>query len=75
MGDDAQHPRSNEGWLEVEGEPGPSHTVHCPRTEKDMPLRHCLGCGRYHSLAIDPTGKHIYLDCDYCADEARPTAR
>jgi hypothetical protein len=58
-------PRERHGWLEIVGEAEEPHLVHCPRKERDMPLKECLGCKRYHSLAIDPTGKHVYLDCDW----------
>jgi hypothetical protein len=49
-------------WLLVEGE-GQGKTVHCPRLDRGMPLHECFGCKRYASLAIDPAGKHVYLDC------------
>lgn len=70
MGDGSE--REPHGWLEIEGAGQEPHTVHCPRRERDMPLRECLGCKRYHSLAIDPNGKHVYLDCDWVgADDVR----
>lgn len=49
-------------WLEVQGE-GEALAVHCPRRDRDMPLHECFGCKRYLSLALDPPGKHVYLDC------------
>jgi len=51
-------------WLEVEGD-GADKSVYCPRRDRDMPLHECLGCKRYSSLALDPTGKHVYIDCDW----------
>ncbi len=63
--------RTREGMLEVVGEPG-HHTVHCPRKDRDLPLSECLKCKRYHTLALDPSGKQMYLDCDWTgADEVR----
>jgi hypothetical protein len=56
--------------LEIEGVRDEPHTVHCPRKDRDMPLRACLGCKRYHSLAIDPSGMHVYLDCDWVGADA-----
>ncbi len=70
MGDGAE--REKHGWLEVVGEGAEPHTVSCPRKERDMPLRECLACKRYHSLALSPDGKHVYLDCDWVgADDVR----
>lgn len=73
MGDGAE--REPHGWLEIEGEGREPHTVHCPRKDRDLPLRECLGCKRYHTLTLDPSGKHVYLDCDWVgADEVREGA-
>lgn len=64
--------RDKHGYLEIVGEGVEPHTIHCPRRERDMPLHECLGCKRYHSLALDPSGKHVYLDCDWVgADDVR----
>jgi hypothetical protein len=52
-------------WLEVEDAPGGKKTVHCPRQAQDMPLHECLGCARYKTLALDPSGQHVYIDCDW----------
>ena len=61
-------------WLEVTGEEGKPKAIHCPRRGRDMPLHECLGCARYDSLAIDPAGKHVYIDCawDGTADPGEP---
>lgn len=62
---------TRDGMLEIEGQPG-KHTVHCPRKERDLPLHECLSCKRYHTLALDPSGEKMYLDCDWVgADEVR----
>lgn len=61
--------RERHGWLEVVGDTGEPRLVHCPRRDQDMPLQHCLGCQRYSSLALDPSGKHVYLDCDWTGAE------
>jgi hypothetical protein len=53
-----------EGWLEIEGGEGEAKIVRCPRHDRDMPLAGCLACKRFASLAIDPAGKHVYIDCD-----------
>ena len=64
MGD--EHERGvPERWLEVTGGEGQDKTVHCPRRDRDMPLHSCLGCKRYSSLAIDPAGEHVYIDCQW----------
>jgi hypothetical protein len=44
---------------------GEARAVHCPCRDRDMPLQQCLGCARYESLAIDPAGKHVYVDCEW----------
>jgi hypothetical protein len=74
MADATEHKRSPEGWLEVEGETGKPHTVYCPRQEKDTPLIQCLMCKRYRSLAIDPSGQTIYLDCNHSGPDEPATA-
>jgi hypothetical protein len=56
--------RSTAEWLEVTGR-GEDRTVHCPRQDCDTPLHTCLGCPRYESLAMDPAGKHVYIDCHW----------
>ena len=63
MGDD-QDKAVPQRWLEVVGE-GEDKSIYCPRRDRDMPLQECLGCHRYSSLAIDPAGKHVYLDCEW----------
>jgi hypothetical protein len=64
-----------EGLLEVEGDGGDgvtTKTVYCPRKARHLPLHDCLDCPRYKTLAIDPSGKHVYLDCDWVGtDEVR----
>jgi hypothetical protein len=57
------------GYLEILGSGEEPHLIHCPRRGKDMPLEACLGCQRYSSLAIDGTGEHVYLDCDWTGQE------
>lgn len=52
-------------WLEIEGGAGEPRTVSCPRQGRVMPLRECLGCKQYRSLAIDPAGAHVYIDCTW----------
>lgn len=66
--------RERHGWLEIAGQGSEEHTVPCPR-KGDQPLAECLKCKRYHSLALDPAGKHVYLDCDWTgADDVRSGA-
>jgi hypothetical protein len=64
MGDE-QHKGVPQRWLEVTGSEGQDKTIYCPRRAHDMSLHQCLSCPRYGSLAIDPTGKHVYIDCDW----------
>lgn len=61
-------------WLEVEGAGG-DRTVHCPRCDRDRPLHDCLECRRYQTLALDPSGKHVYVDCDWGGDAAPPAEK
>lgn len=71
MGDNhAEH--TPHRWLEVTGTQEEGKTVHCPRRGQDMPLHECLGCKRYTSLALDPTGKHVLLDCTWDAPPDAP---
>jgi hypothetical protein len=51
-----------ERWIEVTGEGQDKH-VYCPCRDRDLPLHQCFSCQRYASLAIDSSGKHVYLDC------------
>ncbi len=55
---------SREHWLEVVGDGG-NKTVYCPHDDRDMPLSECLRCKRYESLALDPAGNHVYIDCQW----------
>ncbi|MFT3768764.1 MAG: hypothetical protein QM820_25235 [Minicystis sp.] len=70
MGDESR--RDRHGWLAVEGQGQGAQVVRCPRKGHDVPLSGCLACKRYRSLALSPSGKDVYLDCDWVgADDVR----
>jgi len=52
-------------WLEVEGPQGTEHKhVHCPVQSCQVPIHECMGCKRFETMALDPSGKHVYVVCD-----------
>jgi hypothetical protein len=56
--------RNCEHWVEIEyGE------VECPRKHRTATLHECMGCPRFESLAMDPAGKHVYVDCKWDGPE------
>jgi hypothetical protein len=57
MEDDHQNRRR---WLEIE-----DAKVQCPLRQRAMPLHECAGCARFLSLALDPKGEHVYIDCNW----------
>ncbi len=64
-----------EAWLEIEGGSGEPKTVKCPRREQGVPLHDCLSCARYVTLALGPTGRHVYIDCRWDdGDAASPSS-
>ncbi|WP_437679722.1 hypothetical protein [Sorangium sp. So ce131] len=64
------HPHAPEelAWLEIEGSGLSPRQVHCPRRGETKEVRECCGCTRFATLAIHPSGKHIYVVCEPFAD-------
>ncbi|MGK4006477.1 hypothetical protein WMF31_27910 [Sorangium sp. So ce1036] len=61
-------------WLEIEGEGDEPRCVSCPRRAEAVDVRVCCACKRFTSLAIDPSGKHIYVVCEPSSDPPRDGA-
>jgi hypothetical protein len=48
--------------LEVEGGAGTPRSVVCPVCGR-VPLGDCFRCAAYETLAIDPSGRHVFIEC------------